>query len=347
MLDGDQVSNWLNTISQGQNTTRRFARHTCKKRGIADTIQLQFFLQSDPVESLLMNNQLIYSLFPSILWCNAKGILSVLHFTAGSVTLCQINRSLDPVIGHCFHVFVNHLKRVRLPVLQSPFSKEVGKVVDTNPQAPIPVCAVLTCFQWVVLIVQKRIKSHYSQAHWLLKILWFTDTSPIDSAESTKTNQSILIVELLQRNCRKLNLDTEVGLPYRGNIRYKTPLLISIVYVMNVNASSTNTLSNQSVSDTSCTHFRSFTTTAVFLIQLRKLIAIFKECLLQIREVLWTKEVHIFPFHHFTPQVAVDVKPMVTMTNSGFLCSPVVLQHQQLLNILVPDIMKECCATLS
>src|SRR5690554_6382279 len=139
----------------------------------------------------------------------------------------------------------------------------------------------------------------------------------------------------------------KVGLPYRGNILYKTPLLVSIDHVIDVSAPSTNTLSNQSVPDTSCTHFRSFTATAIFLIQLRKLIAIFKECLLQISEVLWTKEVHIFPFHHFTPQVAVDVKPMVTMTNSGFLCSPVVLQHQQLLNILVPDIMKECCATLS
>src|SRR5690554_5091954 len=208
MLDGDQVSNWLNTISQGQNTTRRFTRHTCEKRGIADTVQLQLLLQSGPVESLLMNHQLIYSLFPSILWRNTKGILSVLHFTAGSVTLCQINRSLDPVIGHCFHVFINHLKRIRFPVLQSPFSEEVSKVIDTNSQAPIPVCAVLTCFQWVVLIVQKRIKSHYNQAHWLLKILWFTDTSPIDSAESTKTNQSILIIELLQRNCRKLNFNT-------------------------------------------------------------------------------------------------------------------------------------------
>src|SRR5690554_6544777 len=93
----------------------------------------------------------------------------------------------------------------------------------------------------------------------------------------------------------------KVGLPYRGNLWHKTPLLVSIVYVMNVNASSTNTFSNQSVPDTSCTYFRSFTTTAIFLIQLRKLIAIFKECLLQIREVLWTKEVHILPFHHFAP----------------------------------------------
>src|SRR5690554_1551127 len=228
MLDGDQVSNWLNTISQGQNTTRRFTRHTCEKRGIADTVQLQLLLQSGPVESLLMNHQLIYSLFPSILWRNTKGILSVLHFTAGSVTLCQINRSLDPVIGHCFHVFINHLKRIRFPVLQSPFSEEVSKVIDTNSQAPIPVCAVLTCFQWVILIVQKRIKSHYSQAHRLLKILWFTDTSPIDSAESTKTNQSILIVELLQRNCRKLNLNT---VPRQDAIKYP---LISLRFIETV-----------------------------------------------------------------------------------------------------------------
>src|SRR5690554_3213466 len=138
----------------------------------------------------------------------------------------------------------------------------------------------------------------------------------------------------------------KVGLPNRGNLRFKTPLLVSVVYVVNVNTPCTNSFGNQRISNHSSTHLGCLAATTILLIQLCKLFTVLKECFLKVREVLWTKQVHILSLHHLTPQVAIDVESVVAMPYSRFLSASVILQHKKFFYVFMPNIVEECSTTL-
>ncbi|SAC16641.1 Uncharacterised protein [Enterobacter hormaechei] len=134
---------------------------------------------------------------------------------------------------------------------------------------------------------------------------------------------------------------------YRRNFRNERAVIVHVVDVRNINATSRGTLLHQRRKqfDSRDGLLANAVIGLVLQVHLFKLILVNKERFIQTRYIVWAEQSNVFVAHQAAIHQTVNHYAIVEMANAVFFDATVVFQHQQTFNFQMPDRIERCSST--